>query len=67
MNLGYGIYLDSCKICIIKIIIVDVTAVGVINSVGLILPPYEAWCSAPTDHTGRCEMWLKEYLHVSVQ
>ena len=54
MNLGYGIYLDSCKICIIKIIIVDVTAVGVIKRVGLLLPPYEAWYSAPAHHVGHC-------------
>ena len=35
--------------------IVDVTAVGVINRVGLMLPSDEAWCSALTDHTGHCD------------
>ena len=36
-------------------IIVDVTAVGMINRVGLLLQPYETWCSAPAHHVGHCE------------
>ena len=38
-----------------SLIIVDVTAVGVIIRVGLMLRFYEAWCSAPTHHVGHCE------------
>ena len=40
-----------------SIIIVDVTAVGVIIRVGLMLPPYEAWCSAPTHHVGHYDVF----------
>ena len=51
-NFRYGIYL--AKLQLFSIIIVDVTAVGVINRVGLMLWPYLAWCSAPTSPLGHC-------------
>ena len=35
-------------------IIVNVTAIGSIKRVGLMLAPYEAWCPAPTDQVGHC-------------
>ena len=45
-----------------SIIVVDVTAVGRINRVGLLLLPYEAWCSAPAHHVRHCEWSLLEMI-----
>ena len=42
------------KLQLPSLIFVDVMTVGVIDRVGLMLPPYEAWCSAPTHHVGHC-------------
>ena len=42
------------KVQLSSCIIVIVTAIGAINRVGLMLPPYEAWCSAPKDQVGQC-------------
>ena len=41
-----------------SIIIVDVTAVGKIIRVGLMLPPYAACSSASTDRMGHCGLLL---------
>ena len=47
------------KLQLSSILIVDVTADSGIRRVGLMLPPYEVWCSAPEDHIGHC-VWTNE-------
>ena len=57
MNFRYGIISLHAKLQLPRI--VDVTAVGVINRVGLLLSHYEAWCSAPAHHVGHSAWLLK--------
>ena len=52
--LDMAFFLLHAQLQLPSIVIADVTAVGMINRLGLMLPPYEAWCSAPTDDTRHC-------------
>ena len=49
------------KLQLPSINIVDVMAVGMINRVVLLLPPYEAWCSAVDHHVGHCDKSVTEW------